>query len=236
MELWGGFRRLLATRRCLVAYDPRGTGRSSAAPVGVTTRDLAEDAARLLEHLAVARADVFGLSLGGMTAEWLAIDAPEKVARLVLASTTAHGLDFVHAGVRKGLAIAKSFLSPDESAEANLLLRVLSARFRRRHPNAVARIERPVLAHPASRIELLKHAAAGARHDARDRVGDIRAPTRVLAGACDTLLGLDAQRRLADAIPGASFEVIPDAGHDITLEQPALSAERVLAFFAGAAG
>ena len=56
-------------------------------PTGYTIRDMAHDLAQAMEVLDIQRADVFGVSMGGMIAQWLAIDHPEKVDRLILAVT-----------------------------------------------------------------------------------------------------------------------------------------------------
>jgi 3-oxoadipate enol-lactonase len=88
MTLWSAFADALAERLRVIAFDARGTGRSSDARWSTTTRSMAADAIAVLDALAVARAHVYGISLGGMVATRLAIDSPTRVARRVLASTT----------------------------------------------------------------------------------------------------------------------------------------------------
>src|SRR3954454_16425825 len=77
----------LSERFRVVAFDNRGGGRSSAPPGPYTTRQMADDATALLDHLAITRAHVVGLSLGGMIAQELALAAPARVDRLVLLAT-----------------------------------------------------------------------------------------------------------------------------------------------------
>jgi pimeloyl-ACP methyl ester carboxylesterase len=67
-------------------------------------------------------------------------------------------------------------------------------------------------------------------HDTEGKLNRICAPTLVLAGQNDKLLGIDRSRVLARAIPRATFEVIPGCGHDLTLEQPHATAERLVRF------
>jgi 3-oxoadipate enol-lactonase len=232
MALWGVFRERLAGRVRVIAFDPRGEGRSSRAPLVVTTRAMADDAIALLDHLGVGRVHVFGISLGGMAAQWLALAAPARVARLCLASTTARGLDLLRGKLGRVAGLAWSAAGTRRTAAVSLLRGVLSTRFRRTHPADARRIEKPLRTEPARRVELLKHAVAGARHDLRDRMPGISAPTLVLAGGNDSLLGVEPQRRLAAAIPGATFELIADAGHDLTLEAPDETSKRVLDFLA----
>jgi 3-oxoadipate enol-lactonase len=229
MALWGEFRARLAGEHRVVAYDLRGTGASRSAPAWSTTRGLARDAIALLDHLDIARAHVFGISLGSMIATWLAIDAPARVDRLCLASTCARGVELSATGLRRELAMASTFLRRD--FEPRLVARVLSSRFRREHPGETARIETVVRGTPSSRRSLATHALAGLVHDARAELPTITAPTLVLAGADDMLLGTEPSRAVSEAIPDAAFEIIPAAGHALTLERPVATAQRVMEHF-----
>ena len=230
MTLWGSFRALLAEKLRVISFDYRGSGRSSADPPWVSTRGLARDALGLLDHLAVRRAHAFGVSLGGMTATWLGILAPARIAKLCIASAPARGLSLTRAGLRRDLGMAACFLQRGGEVEAALVDRILSGAFRRAHPEEARRMEDLVRAEPASRVALLKHSLAGVLHDAHRQLRSIQAPTLVLAGANDTLLGTEAPRALAAAIPNATFELIADAGHAVALEQPIVTATRVLGF------
>ncbi len=230
MALWGRFRARLAEQRQVIAFDLRGSGHSSSDPGWVTTAGLARDTLHLLDFLDVMHADVFGISLGAMAATWLAIRAPGRVGRLCLASAPARGLALTRAGLRRELALAACFARRGGEVEAAVVDRILSPAFRASHADDVEEIERRVRAEPATRSALLKHALAGVLHDARRELGQIAAPTLVLAGERDTLLGTAAPRALAAAIPCATFELVAASGHDLTLEQPIATATRVARF------
>ncbi len=230
MFLWGRFREILAEKRRIISFDLRGSGASSPDSTWMTTRGLAEDGLRLLDHLEVACADVFGISLGGMAATSLALLAPQRIGRLCLASTTARGLEVSRVGLVRELRMASCFAHPLYDVEASLVRRILSAHFRWNCPSEVRRIELTLQAHPASRRSLLRHALAGLLHDVRGQLGDVRATTLVLAGELDDLLGIAPSRELAAGIPHARFATIAAAGHDLTLEQPEATASRVLEF------
>jgi 3-oxoadipate enol-lactonase len=230
MALWDPFRGLLAEHFRVIAFDLRGTGRSSGDPLIVTTRGIARDAVGLLDALAVSKAHVFGISLGGMAATWLAIDAPLRVDKLCIACAPPLGLELTNASLERELALAATFLRPRHEVEPALVTRVLSHPFRARHPERVREIERIVAQTPSSRLGLLRHALAGLMHDPGERIREISAPTLVLAGARDHLLGIEPPRELAAQISGAKFALIEDAGHDLTLEQPAQTAGALSAF------
>jgi 3-oxoadipate enol-lactonase len=229
MALWDRFRARLAERMRVLSFDLRGTGESSAR-FPISTRAMTRDAAALLAALNIERAHVFGISLGGMAATWLAIDAPERVAKLCIACAPPLGLELTHAGLRRELALAACFLRPRDQVEPALVTRVLSHRFRREHPDRVAHIERIVAQTPSTRASLFGHALAGLLHRPGAALAGIRAPTLVLGGEHDGLLGRQPPRELAAAIPGATWQEIRNSGHDLTLEQPDETARAVLDF------
>ncbi len=231
MALWDPFRALLAEHHRVIAFDHRGSGFSSRAVTLTTTQGIARDSLHLLDHLGIARAQVFGISLGGMVASWIGILAPQRVTKLCLAAAPARGIELTRAGLGRGLSLLACLARPLEDVEASLVDRILSRPFRENQPDEVRRIERLVRAETATRTELMKLCLAGARHDARSELHRISAPTLVLAGAHDALLGTEPPRALAGAIRGATFGVIADSGHDLTLEQPIATAARVAEFF-----
>ncbi len=231
MALWGEFRDVIATTFRVVAFDPLGVGSSSSAALDVGTRTMARDTLGVLDALGVARAHVFGISLGAMVAMWLAIDAPERVARLCLASAGPTGFVLPRSAVSTGVAMVEAVLSPEHEVVSRLVEAVLSQGVCANEPAMVRTIETATADDPARRVEILKHIVAAVRHDAKAELHRIQAPTLVLAGDHDELIGADPPVALASAIRGARLEIIVDAGHDITLEQPVATAQRVVDFF-----
>ncbi|MDQ3366805.1 MAG: alpha/beta hydrolase, partial [Myxococcota bacterium] len=215
----------------VIACEARGVGRSGPAAVPTTTRGMARDAAALLDHLQLGAVHVFGLSLGGMVATWLAIDRPELVRALVLASTPPRGLDLVR-GAGHGLGFASCLPRRAGVREACLTEHALSERFRRAQPARTAAILAEVRAERGSLRSLLLHGAAGALHAPGAALARIAAPTLCIAGALDPLVGPAPMRALASAIPTAELAILEDAGHDLSLEQPGALAQRVERFVA----
>lgn len=230
VELWGRFRDRLAEHQRVISFDLRGTGDSSRDPGRITTRGIAGDALTLLDHLRIERAHVFGISLGGMASTWLAVIAPDRVAKLCIASSPTRGIELSRAGIGRTLALAGCFLRRSEDVESALVEHVLSSSFRASYPDEVRRIDGIVRARPTTRSVLLHHALAALRHDATEELPKIRASSLVLAGGSDRLLGVAPVRALASAIPRASFEILA-CGHDLTLELPIGTATRVADFF-----
>jgi len=227
---WDSFATRLAMHAQVIVFDPRGVGDSSAAPLACSTRGMARDALALLDHLRLARAHVYGISLGGMVASWLAVDAPTRVDRLVLASTLPRGLEAHAPGGALGIwALLRCLARPAAEAEACLATHILSPQFRACQPEAVRRIQQLARQKPASHRAFLSLAGAAARHDIRGQLGAVRAETLVLIGEYDPLLTVDSQRQLLGGLPSAHYELVTGAGHDVSVEAPNVTASRVLA-------
>ncbi len=230
MLLWGEFASLLATGLRVVSFDPLGVGQSSDVPLWYTTRDMARDAAQVLDHLRIESAHVFGLSLGGMVASHLALEFTTRVRSLVLASTIPEPEALSLQGLEQLLSMSRFLFGPRAAAEVGLVHGILSREFREAHPERVIEIERRAGETPGSRENLAILALAAARHSSplADLPQSVR--TLLLFGELDLLAGVGARAELERELPNAECEVIAGAGHDISLERPRELAERVLAF------
>jgi pimeloyl-ACP methyl ester carboxylesterase len=212
---------LAAGGRFVVRYDHRDTGRSTSYEPGhpaYTGDDLVADATRVLDGYGIPRAHVVGVSMGGALAQLLALDFPDRVASLVLLSTSPAGpapdLPPVAERYRAFLANAEVDWS---DAGSVLDHRVAEARalggerpFDRARVRALVTrdIERAVNFASARNHELLEGGA-----EWRHRLREVAVPTLVLHGSADPLFPLDHGRALANEIDGARLHVLPGAGH-----------------------
>jgi 3-oxoadipate enol-lactonase len=213
---WAALAERLSGSRRVIAYDNRGSGSSTTTPAPYTTAGLAADAVSLLDALGIERADVFGMSLGGMIAQELAIGWPERVERLVLGCTHC------------GLAHAAP---PDREAGRAFAMETddWGERMRALAPFAFAAGAAPGLLDPfiekkAADVQdpegYRGQIAAVLAHDTYDRLPQIRCPTLVLTGDGDRVIPGASSEVLHERIPGARLEVIPASGHLFFLEQP----------------
>ncbi|GAA1433301.1 alpha/beta hydrolase [Microlunatus lacustris] len=194
---------LLAGDRSSAAYD---------------LSDMADDAARLLDHLGLAAAHVVGASLGGMIAQTLTIDHPERVLSLTsIMSTTGDPA----VGRSSEVAMAVLLAPPARSREEALERSVASSRV----------LGSP--SHPADPDEVRQHAAeawdrdhdpagvgrqfaaAHASGDRTARLAEVAVPTLVLHGADDPLIDVSGGRATAAAVPAAELVVLEGMGHDL---------------------
>ena len=207
---------LSEVRRC-VAWDAPGYGASKQAPEPLTFDALADVAMGLLDRLAIDRADIVGMSFGGMIAQHLALHHPGRVRTLALISTSPKfGLDGTRPDEWRAARLAPldAGVAPKDMARAILTALAAPDAEQAAIQQAVRAMERVPAAGLRSAIECL------VTHDTRERLKEIQAPTIVLVGERDAETPVAYASALADGIPGARLTVIPGAGHLLNVEAP----------------
>ncbi|WP_305093253.1 alpha/beta fold hydrolase [Prescottella sp. R16] len=199
----------LADRYRVVSIDTRGHGKSEFAGEGLTLEDYAEDVRQVLDALEIDRAHVVGLSMGGMIAQAFALNAPERVAGLVLADTSsrideATAANLAQAGdaaLGYGMgAVSDQFVPICFDATAIHEDREYVQRFREGF---------------SSRDPRAFHAGLQAIGglDFLDRLHQVAVPTLVLVGAADQLTPVAHSEAIAGKVSGASLVIFDGAGH-----------------------
>ena len=176
---------------------------------GYTTRDMAADVAEAMETLNLDTAYVMGISQGGMIAQWLAADFPEKVQKLILAVTTAkpsqlarerieHWQKLSQSGNFKHLMldIAKHSYTQKSYQKWRLLYNIMGRLGRIKDENRIAIQSQSCLEHNS--LEVLK---------------EIHCPTLILGALEDDVVGVDGSKELAKAISGCQLLILKHSGH-----------------------
>ena len=185
--------------------------RKNALPEGYTIRDMAGDQAEVMNRLCIPKADIFGVSMGGMIAQYLAIDYPEKVNKLILTVTSAKPNRILTESVEEWVSCAKR---GDHTAlmDSNLL-RIYSEGYYRKNKWMVPIMGK--LTKPKSYDRFYVQADACLTHDAYERLHQIQATTLVIGGEKDLSLGGDASKEIAAKIPGAQLKMYAQWGHGL---------------------
>jgi 3-oxoadipate enol-lactonase len=222
LDVWTDQVPALQNRFCVLRYDHRGHGKSSVPPGPYAIDDLGRDVLSLLDQLEIEHASFCGLSIGGMVGMWLASEAPERVERLVLCCTSARFFPADDWGARAETAREQGV---DAIAEA-VLERWFTLDFRTSHPDVVEWSGRMLRETPAEGYAGCCEAIRDA--DLRSRLGEVRAPTLVIAGADDPAAPPDQAELIQDSIPDARLVVIEQAAHLANVEQPEKITQAVL--------
>lgn len=199
----------------LLSYEHRDLGRSrSRDGAQPAMDDFAADALELVENLGWREFAVVGISFGGMVAQELALLAPERVERLVLAITSAGG------ALGSSYPLHELFALP-AAERLDAWVELLDVRARDRPELAAALrafLARGGTEGPAP-AGLVRQLEARRGHDAAARIGALRLPCLVLAGRYDGIAPPARSEALAAAIPGARLAIL-DGGHGVLLQDP----------------
>jgi pimeloyl-ACP methyl ester carboxylesterase len=219
--LWGELVQRLAQEYRVIAFDNRGLGGSDRGEGSISVASMAEDASALLAALDIPRAHVMGWSLGSAIVQELALAHPEQVATAIMYATwgrcdgfqrsmlAALRHPYVTRDIETALAAAGLAFSPQllDNPEFEKMLEPMLPAFPQNEDQMQVTVEQW---------------DADLAHDSLDRLGDITAPTLVIVGEQDLLTPPWQAKAVADAIPGAHFELLtgPGSSHGVHIERP----------------
>jgi pimeloyl-ACP methyl ester carboxylesterase len=221
----------------VVTLDNRGAGSSDKPRGPYTMRALVDDTVGLMDYLGIGQAHVLGVSMGGMIAQELAISHPERVMRLVLASTFAcrSGSSGNTEEYRKALGLGEGY-SDDELRRlgpGKLMSAVFSLAFNRWPLRIPAGLLSGLYSKWASAVGAAGQLEATLGHDTLDRLHLIQAPTLVITGTGDRVIRPRSSEVLAGAIPNATLVKVEGGSHTLFLEMRSRFNREVLDFLRG---
>jgi pimeloyl-ACP methyl ester carboxylesterase len=199
-----------------IMFDNRGAGRTEISDKEYTIKLFADDTAGLMDALKIPRAHLLGISMGGMIAQELALNYPEKVEKLVLCSTTCGGSKSVLASqeVLDVLAADVSRMSAEEVAKM-IVPFCLTEEFIADNPDFIKAMTRQILKAPISNEAYTRQLNAIMQFGTYDRLSKIKAPTLVLHGKRDVLIPPQNGSILAKAIPKAKLVNLQKSAHGL---------------------
>jgi pimeloyl-ACP methyl ester carboxylesterase len=215
--------------RKVIISDHRGTGRSDKPDESYSTRQFASDIVALMDNLGIEKAHVLGHSMGGRVSQWIALDHPERVKSMILASSGSGNFKKSPEYVR-GIPLSTAFeiakfgfsryFSHHVRSDFFYTTKFLKANSPQLKKAVSAHIRNP----PPAKM-YLRHVLARQMHETSDLVSEIRAPALVTVGELDTAergtaSHYESSEWLAKAIPGAAF--VPQKGlkHGTFWERP----------------
>ena len=216
LAMWRDLAATLSGSYTVLRYDTRGHGESSAPAGNYGFDDLVADVLGLLDALDIDRTHWVGVSMGGMIGQHLALAAPERLQRLVIANSTSRIP--AEAGPLWDERIRLARAGGCAALVDATLARWFTEPFRTARPDVMSRVGAQIAATPVAGFTGCAAAIRGL--DITGRLPAVRARTRVIAGGDDPGTPPAMSEAIAAAIPGAEFHVIPGASHLACLEQP----------------
>ena len=231
LSMWDPQMAALTPHFTVLRFDSRGHGRSSAPP---DTEDaygwdrLSGDVLGLLDGLGIARTHFAGLSMGGMIGQHLALRAPQRIDRLVLADTSSRyppaaipvWVERIRLVQENGMAVLVD----------STLERWFTAPYRAAHADVVGRVADLIRNTPP--VGYIGCGRTIPTLNITQRLHEVTNPTLVIVGFDDAGTPPAMAREIAGAIPGARLEIIPDAAHLSNIEQPEIFNRLLLDFLA----
>jgi 3-oxoadipate enol-lactonase len=224
LRIWDAVVPHLRERFQVVRFDKRGHGLSDTPPAPYSAHDLAGDVNGLLNYLGIESAVLVGVSVGGITALQTALDYPTRVKALVLCDTAArigsveYWDDRINTLREKGMPqLANTILG-----------RWFTPEFVEQHLTTYKGFYNLLTQMPLEGY--IGTCAALRDTDLRPRIGEINVPTLVLCGALDAATTPELVRGLADSLPKARFQLIEQAAHTPSIEQPEALVAAILGF------
>ncbi len=227
LEMWFRLLPALIPSYRVILFDNRGMGRSSVPRGPYSIRQMARDAAAVLDEAQIERAHVIGASMGGMIAQELALNHPTKVRSLILGCTTHGGFlsrwpDFSRRP--RGMKWSQT----DRLAREQAIIPMLYA-----DTTPIERIEEDIrIRHQCqwSSQGFYNQLAAILPWTSYRRLPRIKAPVLVVHGEQDRLVPPVNGKVVAKRIPGAQFRLIENAGHILMTDQPEVCTEVMFEF------
>ncbi len=197
----------------VICYDTRGHGSSSAPQGPYTLEQLGLDVIHLLDHLKIQTASFCGISMGGLTGQWLAIHYPERFNHVVVSNTAAK-IGQEQAWLERASLVREQGLKPIAATAAS---RWFTEPFIQSQTAIVKHLSNDLAAGSSEGYASCCEALAKA--DLRDQLKKIKVPVLIIAGTADPVTTVEDAEFMLERIPNAQFAKI-NASHISNIEQP----------------
>lgn len=176
---------------------------------GYSISEMAKDLAAAMTRLGITKAAVFGVSQGGMIAQHMALDFPDRVTKLVLAVTASRPNQTIKDAIGAWIKMAK------QKDYKGIVLDTAEKSYSETYIKKY-RWSLPLLASiskPKDFTRFIIQGEACIHHDAYSRLGGINCPTLVIGGDRDRIVGVDSSEEMAERIPGSQLVIYKGLGH-----------------------
>ncbi|MBU1194538.1 MAG: alpha/beta hydrolase [Proteobacteria bacterium] len=204
----------------VMAFDNPGIARTKDVIKPYSILKMAQNIPKLMDVAGIEKAHVFGLSMGGMIAQELALNFPERIQRLILCVTHCGKSHSISPSDKVNQLFAAMIKEGTDEARAAAAAVMFAQETLENNPETAAEYAGISMKYPVSTEILVKQSQAIQEFDTWERLTDITPPTLVLGADKDVLIPPENLNILADRIPNAKLHFIKGGGHQVMIEQP----------------
>ena len=217
-----------------IRFSNRGTGGTDKPADGYTIRQMADDAAELMDAIGIGKAHVFGISMGGMIAQEVVLNHPQKVQRLVLGCTNCGPAHSVAVSAQTLARFGHIMQLPVEERIQRYWEITVTPEFMQSRADFLARIIELGMTTPTPMETFGRQFGAAQAFDTYDRLSQIKSPTLILHGNRDILVPAENAEILHEQIPGSRVRIVQGTGHCFFWEEPEEVVQEVVGFLSKA--
>ena len=215
----------------LIIFDNRGAGRTDKPDIDYSIKMFANDTESLMDALDIEQAHVFGMSMGGLIAQELVLNYPERVEKLILCSTNS-GLS---KSVPPSPEVMQILTRDIEGLSGEELIRMwiplnFPEDFIKNNPDFIEDYVRRELMSPMPLHSYKHQMSAVVKCNTRRRLKEINKPTLILQGEKDIMSPLQNAEFLEQNIPEAKLSIIPNCGHVLYAQEPKKVSKIIIEF------
>lgn len=201
-----------------VTFDNRGVGKSDKPSGPYSIKMMADDTIGLMDHLGIEKAHVLGVSMGGMIAQEIAINYPERVDKLVLGCTFAKADTSTRSTEMNTATEANEKTPQNEASQRKVISAMLALSFNNRFNRIFILPFAKIAIRFYSPTGIAEQMKAVSTHDTVDRLKMIKAPTLVITGTDDRLVNPTSSEVIAKLVPNAKLVRVSGGGHTFFME------------------
>jgi pimeloyl-ACP methyl ester carboxylesterase len=215
-----------------IIFDNRGIGQSDKPDMKYSIKMFADDTVGLMDELKIERAHVLGISMGGMIAQEVALNNPERVEKLVLCSTMAGMTGATRLLARLLGGVYKGRMKTPEKTRDMLISAIFSKDFIKANLDKIERAKQTAFKITPSYDEFKRQLDAIIKFDTRKRLKTINKPVLIMHGKQDTLIPYKASLELAQLIPYPKLMLFNNSAHALFSQEPEKVLKPLLEFLA----
>jgi pimeloyl-ACP methyl ester carboxylesterase len=214
-----------------IIFDNRGAGRTDKPDIEYSIKIFADDTVGLMDALNIKKAHLLGISMGGMIAQEIVLNYPERVEKLVLCATHCGGAKYILPSpeIMEILMKGTEGMTPEEGTELMISL-IFTEDFIKNNPDYIERTRENILKEYIPDFSYQRQIGAAMKFNSGRRLKKVKTPTLIVQGRKDVLVQPQNADLLAKLIPGSRVAYFDNSGHAVHSQETEIVNKTILEF------